>query len=88
MPKGGELHVKNPSNTQEEIGVVYLSEAARALQAGEAARRALPKWAGLTGAQRGDHLYRMAAVWKRRPMKSPNSPAPRWGNPSVRCGAR
>lgn len=60
VPKGGELIVKNPSNTQEEVGVVYFSDTADTLQAGEAARRALPKWSGLTGAERGEFLYLMA----------------------------
>ncbi len=61
-PNGGEMTVYNPSDTKQEIGVLHLSEVDDVLQAGEAARRALPGWAGLTGAQRGEHLYRLAAA--------------------------
>ncbi|MCL6599473.1 MAG: aldehyde dehydrogenase family protein [Alicyclobacillus macrosporangiidus] len=61
-PKGGEMTVYNPSDTKQEIGVLHLSEVGDVLQAGEAARRALRGWAGLTGAQRGEHLYRLAAT--------------------------
>lgn len=62
VPKGGSAQVKSPSNVTEQIGVIMYSEAADMLQAGEAARGALPKWAGLTGGARGEYLYRTASV--------------------------
>ncbi len=61
-PQGGSAVVHNPSNTDEEVGVILLSEVADVLAAGEAARLALPKWASLAGAARGEYLYKMAEI--------------------------
>ncbi|MFB5188756.1 aldehyde dehydrogenase family protein [Alicyclobacillus fastidiosus] len=61
-PTAGEVRIMNPSNIEEEVGVIHLSTIDEVLQAGEAARRALPKWAGMTGAARGEVLYRMAQL--------------------------
>ncbi|MCL6592341.1 MAG: aldehyde dehydrogenase family protein [Alicyclobacillus sp.] len=61
-PRAGVISVSNPSDSKQKVGVLHLSDDADVLQAGEAARRALRRWAGATGAQRGEHLYRMAAV--------------------------
>jgi alpha-ketoglutaric semialdehyde dehydrogenase len=60
VPNGPELAVLNPSDTQEEVGSIHLSEAEDVLQAGDAARQALPKWASLPGVKRGEYLYRIA----------------------------
>lgn len=59
-PKGEKVVVKNPSNMEEEIGVVTYSDGSNVLQAGEAARKASKKWAKLTGAARGEYLYKIA----------------------------
>ncbi|OZB98918.1 aldehyde dehydrogenase family protein [Paenibacillus sp. XY044] len=61
-PASDELAVKNPSNIHEEIGVLHLSDAAHIIQAEQAARSAYGSWSRLTGAARGEHLYRMAAA--------------------------
>ncbi|WP_026961453.1 aldehyde dehydrogenase family protein [Alicyclobacillus herbarius] len=60
VPKADELTVVNPSNTQEHVGTVVFSAPADVQQAAEAARQALPRWAGLTGAARGEVLYKLA----------------------------
>ncbi|MBB3126903.1 aldehyde dehydrogenase (NAD+) [Paenibacillus rhizosphaerae] len=61
-PASDELAVKNPSNIHEEIGVLHLSDASHITQAEQAARGAYASWSRLTGAARGEHLYRMAAA--------------------------
>ncbi|WP_145945837.1 aldehyde dehydrogenase family protein [Paenibacillus sp. Y412MC10] len=61
-PASDELAVKNPSNIHEEIGVLHLSDASHIAQAEQAARAAYRSWSRLTGAARGEHLYRMAAA--------------------------
>lgn len=61
-PVSDELAVKNPSNIHEEIGVLHLSDASHIAQAEQAARAAYRSWSRLTGAARGEHLYRMAAA--------------------------
>lgn len=62
IPTGDELVVKNPSNTDEEVGVLSLSTTSDMLAAGEAARIAQPKWAARTGAARGEYLTQVANV--------------------------
>ncbi|KAF9114054.1 hypothetical protein BGX30_006732, partial [Mortierella sp. GBA39] len=61
-PASDELAVRNPSNIHEEIGVLHLSDASHIAQAEQAARAAYRSWSRLTGAARGEHLYRMAAA--------------------------
>ncbi|MBJ9987725.1 aldehyde dehydrogenase family protein [Paenibacillus favisporus] len=61
-PASDELAVKNPSNIHEEIGVLHLSDASHIAQAEQAARAAYRSWSRLTGAARGEQLYRMAAA--------------------------
>lgn len=61
-PASDELAVKNPSNIHEEIGVLHLSDASHIAQAEQAARAAYRSWSRLTGAARGEHLYRMAGA--------------------------
>ncbi|TDY46690.1 aldehyde dehydrogenase (NAD+) [Alicyclobacillus sacchari] len=59
-PKGKSYTVNNPSRLCEEVGVVHTSEEADVIAAAEAARRALPEWAGLAGPKRADVLYKAA----------------------------
>ncbi len=59
-PNAGELVIKNPSDSTEEVGVLHLSDASQVVQAAQAARSALPAWSRLTGAGRADYLYKMA----------------------------
>lgn len=66
VPAGGELPVQNPSNTAEQVGVIHLSTTEDVDAAAEAARKAAPGWAGLTGAQRGEVLRKMAAQLEAR----------------------
>lgn len=62
-PDAGELVVRNPSNIREEIGVLHLSDASHVIQAEQAARKAFERsWSSLTGSQRAEHLYQMAAA--------------------------
>jgi acyl-CoA reductase-like NAD-dependent aldehyde dehydrogenase len=65
-PSGSEVVVKNPSRLSETVGLLRLSDASHVRQAEQAARRAFPRWAGLTGAARGEILYRMAASLEAR----------------------
>ena len=60
VPEGGEIEVFNPSNVQEKVGIIRLSGVRDVLRAADAAREAQREWARLTGAQRGEALYRMA----------------------------
>ncbi|NGQ97438.1 aldehyde dehydrogenase family protein [Brevibacillus sp. SYP-B805] len=64
-PQGDSAVVKNPSAVHEEVGIVRFSAADHIEEAVRAARAALGTWARLTGAARGEHLYRMAAVLER-----------------------
>ncbi len=59
-PTKETLNAIDPSRLDRQIGVLHLSDADMALQAAEAARRALPEWAKLPGAKRGEYLHRMA----------------------------
>ncbi|MFD0671413.1 aldehyde dehydrogenase family protein [Cohnella sp. GCM10027633] len=61
-PSAGSQEARNPSDLSETIGVVHLSGRADALQAVEAAKLAQPRWAAMTGAARGECLYRMAGL--------------------------
>lgn len=62
VPHGGSSTVYNPSNRTEEVGVLHLSASSDILQAGNAARKALSRWADLTGVQRGSFLDRTAEL--------------------------
>lgn len=62
IPHGENLIVHNPSDLEEQVGVIHLSEPLDVMQAGEAARLALPKWTSLTGGQRGEYLFQMAKI--------------------------
>ncbi|MDQ0418134.1 aldehyde dehydrogenase (NAD+) [Croceifilum oryzae] len=59
-PVGEKVVIKDPSNTEMEVGTITLSDGSHVLQAGEAARRASRGWAKLTGSARGEFLYKMA----------------------------
>jgi acyl-CoA reductase-like NAD-dependent aldehyde dehydrogenase len=65
-PKGGEVTVRNPSDPKEEVGLRNLSQEADVIEAGSAARQSHPEWASLTGAQRGEILYRVAQLMEQR----------------------
>lgn len=65
-PNAGEIVVKNPSNVQEDVGVLHLSDASQVIQAEQAARKAFASWSRLTGAGRGECLYKMAAALEER----------------------
>ncbi|GGJ12125.1 putative aldehyde dehydrogenase YcbD [Alicyclobacillus cellulosilyticus] len=62
-PTGGTMAVHNPSRTAEQLGTLYLSRPEDAVAAGHAARQALPKWAGMTGAARAEVLYKAAELF-------------------------
>lgn len=59
-PRNGQTVVKNPSNLEEEVGIINLSDESDVLQAEQAAKQAFKLWSGLTGAGRGEYLYKMA----------------------------
>ncbi len=61
-PAGHTAVVRNPSNTSEEIGMIHYSDASHLKTAELAARQAHAKWSRLTGAARGEYLYKMAAA--------------------------
>jgi acyl-CoA reductase-like NAD-dependent aldehyde dehydrogenase len=61
-PNAGQLRIKNPSNTAEETGIVWLSNATDVRNAIEAAHAALPHWADLTPATRADYLHKAAQL--------------------------
>ncbi|MGD8191490.1 aldehyde dehydrogenase family protein [Brevibacillus ginsengisoli] len=61
-PQNEQVVVKNPSAIREEVGVLHCSDTSHVLQAGQAARIALQSWKKLTGAARGEYLFRMAAA--------------------------
>ncbi len=65
-PSGSQVVVKNPSRLSETVGLLRLSDASHVRQAEQAARHAFPRWAGLTGAARGEILYRMASALEAR----------------------
>ncbi|GMA61906.1 putative aldehyde dehydrogenase YcbD [Alicyclobacillus fastidiosus] len=54
--------MRNPSEMSHEVGVVHLSPASDVFRAAQAARRSLPAWASLTGAKRGEYLYKIAIL--------------------------
>ncbi|MCP8616338.1 aldehyde dehydrogenase family protein [Salirhabdus salicampi] len=60
IPMNGKTIINNPSNLQEQVGTVNLSDESDVLQAEDAARKAQKKWAKLTGAARANYLNRMA----------------------------
>ncbi|NBI28743.1 aldehyde dehydrogenase family protein [Chengkuizengella marina] len=53
--------VKNPSNLQEEVGVIHLSDESQVYQAEQSSKQAFKQWSKLTGAARSEYLYKMAA---------------------------
>lgn len=61
-PEGEEIVVKNPSDLEEEIGIVHRSPPSAALEAVRAARHAASSWAGITGSERGQYLFRLADI--------------------------
>jgi acyl-CoA reductase-like NAD-dependent aldehyde dehydrogenase len=63
-PKNGQTVVKNPSNLEEQVGIINLSDESDVLQAEHAAKQAFKQWSGLTGAARGEYLYKMADALK------------------------
>jgi alpha-ketoglutaric semialdehyde dehydrogenase len=64
---GGEpLASINPTRPSETVAWVPQADGAVASQACEAAHLAFPDWAGLTGAQRADALYRWAEAIRAR----------------------
>jgi len=65
IPQGNDIPVWSPSDYTEPVGVLHLSDASHMRQAGISARQALSKWGGLTGAQRGEYLYKAADTFER-----------------------
>ncbi|WP_337102100.1 aldehyde dehydrogenase family protein [Paenibacillus sp. YIM B09110] len=61
-PEAGTLEIRNPSDLAKTVGYVHLSSKADLFAAVDAARSAQPKWAAMTGAARGECLYRMAGL--------------------------
>ncbi|WP_219839009.1 aldehyde dehydrogenase family protein [Paenibacillus sp. R14(2021)] len=61
-PNAGTIVIKNPSNLNEEVGVLHLSDASHVRQAEDAASTAFNSWSRQTGAVRASHLYKMAAA--------------------------
>jgi acyl-CoA reductase-like NAD-dependent aldehyde dehydrogenase len=59
---GTTIEVRNPADTDEVIGLVPASTVDDAQAAIAAARDAFPKWAGLTGPERGKIFYRAANI--------------------------
>ncbi|WP_309863803.1 aldehyde dehydrogenase family protein [Desmospora profundinema] len=60
IPDGRKMVVKNPSNLDEEVGVIHLSHDYHVMEAEKAARNALGEWASKTPGERGEVLYHMA----------------------------
>lgn len=52
----------NPSNLSEEVGAIYYGEETHVYDAEEAAKDSFKTWSNLTGAERGNYLYKMAKV--------------------------
>ncbi len=63
-PKNGQTIINNPSNLKKQVGTINLSGESEVLQAEEAAKRVQKEWAALTGAARGEYLYKMADALK------------------------
>lgn len=61
-PTFGKIAIQNPSDTDTIVGTVHLSGESDAVQAGDAAKKALSGWAGKTAMARGDILYRAAIL--------------------------
>jgi len=61
-PIDGQIDVFNPSDLQDQVGVLHLSGESDVLQAEQAARAALKGWAGLPAPKRGEHLAQLAAA--------------------------
>ena len=59
---GDTIEVRNPADTDEVLGLVPASTVGDARAAIAAARDAFPKWAGLTGPERGKIFYRAANI--------------------------
>ena len=59
---GDTIEVRNPADTDEVIGLAPASTVGDAQAAIAAAHDAFPKWAGLTGPERGKILYRAANI--------------------------
>ncbi|QJD87810.1 aldehyde dehydrogenase family protein [Cohnella herbarum] len=64
-PNAGEVSVRNPSELTETVGTLKLSSGAELLQAVDAARRVWRIWGKMTGAARGECLYRMSLLLER-----------------------
>nr|WP_245815514.1 alpha-ketoglutaric semialdehyde dehydrogenase GucD [Seinonella peptonophila] len=58
--------IRNPANQQEIIGYVHESIIAEVDQAIDAAERSQIAWRNLTGAERGDYLYRVADIFEQK----------------------
>ncbi|MFT4415255.1 aldehyde dehydrogenase family protein [Fredinandcohnia humi] len=54
--------VYNPSNLEEEVGVIHYSDRSHVMQAEEAAKQGFRTWSKLTGSTRASYLYQMANV--------------------------
>jgi acyl-CoA reductase-like NAD-dependent aldehyde dehydrogenase len=80
-PKTGTLEIRNPSDLAETVGYVHLSGKADLLAAVAAARSAQPKWAAMTGAARGECLYRMAGLLEAQGAELANLASGEMGKP-------
>jgi acyl-CoA reductase-like NAD-dependent aldehyde dehydrogenase len=61
-PSAGVVQVRNPSMITETVGTLRLSSGKELLQAVDAARRIWRVWGRMTGAARGECLYRMSLL--------------------------
>ena len=59
---GADMMVHNPSQVQDEVGVVHLSGERDMLNAGEAAKKAFKGWGETNLPARGEILYRIARL--------------------------
>lgn len=66
IPNGTPLQVTNPSNINQEVGVLHLSTEDDMLRAGEAALKAFPAWAAMNSSTRGNILYKAADLLESR----------------------
>ncbi|RKP54099.1 aldehyde dehydrogenase family protein [Cohnella endophytica] len=80
-PAAGVIEVRNPSDVAETVGIIHLSGRAELLSAVDAARRSQPKWAAMTGAERGECLYRMANLLELHSSELANLASSEMGKP-------
>ncbi|MGV3488419.1 MAG: aldehyde dehydrogenase family protein [Tuberibacillus sp.] len=60
QPKGEKWIIHNPSQLDEEVGVLHMSEKDDVLEAAQAARHAQKDWAKRPATERGEMLFKLA----------------------------